>query len=503
MKKISKQILSAFLIVSLLASALGFSCVSAGAATEDEPVGAAVTSGDYQYEIVDKSYARILKYTGNYSEDDDLMIPSYLDGYQVKYIGKNAFRNFRCKRLMLPGSVTYIGMSAFEGGIAQSIHLGKSLMTVDSSGMQCFYYRIFIPKTVTTMGYGFGITLITSDVYYEGSEEEFQNLGIKTNSEVKVHYHCDPGAYYGETRVVSDAFSCTLGNEVKGVQSCELPLLAGTYELKVERTDSFYTMKGDNVYGYGKTVYDSTTGGLTMRTKYKSSVRLVATGGVYKFTFNPGTGVFTVKRTGDLPELFLTGNLHWTFKRIAGTNLSVATGFVENDNGNTAKDFKVVKNGTVMGVEKSSSSDGVHKLSEEYTNTLGAFCFNAGESHAFIYNHDTGELCGSSSSLLDGFAGNIVIKGGVMSSPSYISLKLDDNNGQSNVATGTVTLDEGNYSFRIYNKDTFLGGGYTVFDRGTKTMNASWYGMTTLIATGGTYSFSFNKTTKQLTIKKL
>ena len=72
-----------------------------------------------------------------------------------------------------------------------------------------------------------------------------------------------------------------------------------------------------------------------------------------------------------------------------------------------------------------------------------------------------------------------------------INLVLDDKGGESNVAKGTVKLSEGTYTI-----------GSKIVDSGTKNLKSSYTSNVTLIASGGTYTFSFNKTTGALKVTK-
>ncbi len=71
---------------------------------------------------------------------------------------------------------------------------------------------------------------------------------------------------------------------------------------------------------------------------------------------------------------------------------------------------------------------------------------------------------------------------------------------RANVAKGTVKLSEGTYSFKVYNYGTAYTIGSKIVDSGTKNLKSSYTSNVTLIASGGTYTFSFDKTTGALKV---
>ncbi len=73
----------------------------------------AVTSGDFEYEILDDGTAVITGYTGTATE---LTIPSEIDGYTVTSIGEWAFEEYTSlESITIPDIVTSIGNGAFCG----------------------------------------------------------------------------------------------------------------------------------------------------------------------------------------------------------------------------------------------------------------------------------------------------------------------------------------------------------------------------------------------------
>ena len=79
----------------------------------------------------------------------------------------------------------------------------------------------------------------------------------------------------------------------------------------------------------------------------------------------------------------------------------------------------------------------------------------------------------------------------------------------SEKSNGTVSvslkLDPGTYTFKVYTGGVWYGNGGTIEDTTTATSSVGWemvdgYGDCTLVATGGTYTFTFNKSTRMLVV---
>ena len=133
-KRLTAVILSALMLTS------AFSALPVSAATVESDTSAVsandtfVTSGDYEYSLLDDGTVEISKYVGN---DSDVTIPDEIDGKKVTSIGENAFVN--CNSLisiLIPNTVTTIGASAFYN----CINLEKILISdsVTNIGVYAF-----------------------------------------------------------------------------------------------------------------------------------------------------------------------------------------------------------------------------------------------------------------------------------------------------------------------------------------------------------------------------
>ena len=255
-----------------------------------------------------------------------------------------------------------------------------------------------------------------------------------------------------------------------------------------------YTFKLDNygtLLGYGKTFTD-TTNGLTFNKKFKSSATLNATGGTYTFQVNTKTNALVVKYNKNLPNEYLIGDLNTILSPVNGKPIAVGSTYLAEG---TYK-FKLSAGAVAYGYNKviNDTTNGASlTLNSKYSSYL---TLNAtGGTYTFTLNTKTKKLVVGYVPAKDEKADDVHVSGD-------INLVLDDKGGESNVAKGTVKLGEGTYSFKIYNYGTAYTIGEKIVDSGVKNLKSSYTSNVTLIASGGTYTFNFNKTTGALTVTK-
>ena len=253
-----------------------------------------------------------------------------------------------------------------------------------------------------------------------------------------------------------------------------------------------YTFKLDNygtLLGYSKTFTDTTTG-LTFNKKFKGSTTLVATGGTYTFQVNTKTNALVVKYNKNLPNEYLIGDLNTILSPVKGKTIAVGSTYLA---AGTYK-FKLSSGNVVYGYNKvinNTTNGNSLSLNSKYSSYL---TLNAtGGTYTFTLNTKTKKLVVGYVPAKDEKADDVHVSGD-------INLVLDDKGGESNVAKGTVKLSEGTYSFKIYNYGTAYTIGSKIVDSGAKTLKSSYSANVTLIASGGTYTFSFDKTTGALKV---
>ena len=253
-----------------------------------------------------------------------------------------------------------------------------------------------------------------------------------------------------------------------------------------------YTFKLDNygtLLGYSKTFTD-TTKGLTFNKKFNSSATLVATGGTYTFQVNTKTNTLVVKYDNNLPNDYLIGDLNTILSPVKGKTIAVGSTYLA---AGTYK-FKLSSGDVVYGYNKvinNTTNGNSLSLNSKYSSYL---TLNAtGGTYTFTLNTKTKKLVVGYVPAKDEKADDVHVSGD-------INLVLDDKGGESNVAKGTVKLSEGTYSFKIYSYGTAYTIGSKIVDSGAKTLKSSYSANVTLIASGGTYTFSFDKTTGALKV---
>ncbi len=522
MKKTINKPLSLILTLCLLASVISFSGISVNAATAggDESVGA--VSGDYQYSTFkegSKTFATITKYTGtknfNYS---DFVIPRVLDGYIVKRIGEYAFQG--CKyinRLILPDSVTAIAANSFREIMANSVYLGKSLASIGISsfyGAKVFYG--YVPKTVKIIC-GSSVSSFKT-IYYEGSKSDWNKIE-SYDALSEMFYDANTDTPFGDNMIISDDFTLRFERSKTNTQTAEIALNAGTYKFKLKKGYFFNAENPDNMMGYSKTFYDQTPGGLTLNSKYKSDMTLEASGGVYRFTFNESTNVLSVKRVGDMPEVYLTGKLHTVLKKVSGTNSYVGYMTELHNFDPNESEFKVCKNGEILGFEsKNDVSDwGSYTVSSEWTESSGFKVDTTRGTreiyiNSIVFDADTNKInirsfTRSYNETITYSRDITVVMNGLSKTKNGEELpyfNLYDPNNTKTLAHATVNLEPGVYTFKIKSYKGLSCGDYIINESGSKEIKPTNLAPLTLVVKeAGAYTFVLNKQTYVLHVNKL
>ena len=87
------------------------------------------TSGNYEYKITDKGTVTITRYIG---KENNINIPSKIDGHKVTKLGEYSFESVRkINSMKIPDTVLEIGRNAI--GYTKKITLGKNVKKINSS----------------------------------------------------------------------------------------------------------------------------------------------------------------------------------------------------------------------------------------------------------------------------------------------------------------------------------------------------------------------------------
>ena len=178
-KKRLRKLTSMLLALTLIFSVTTVAPFTVSAAeTSCESVG--VTSGDFEYKLLEDETAEITGYSGTATQ---LTIPSSIDGYTVTSIGELAFSfTESLTSVTIPDSVTEINGYAFSYcSTLASVIMGNN---VTSIGVGAFDYctslaSVIIGNSVTSIGEGaFDYCTNLKDVYYSEGKGAWNDIYI-------------------------------------------------------------------------------------------------------------------------------------------------------------------------------------------------------------------------------------------------------------------------------------------------------------------------------------
>lgn len=273
---------------------------------------------------------------------------------------------------------------------------------------------------------------------------------------------------------VTGDIALPLADDGNGIYTGSTELEAGSYTFKM-------SVNGV-AFGNGSTFTDKTTNA-TYNSKWKSSTTLKATGGKYTFKFNTAKNTLTIEYLAP-SKASIVGDINLDLQATKDANVYSASVKLNKGNyefrvmnqgvryccGYTYKDFTV---GSQFNSKWSSAS------------TLAA----SGGTYTFSYDIDTNKLTIS-----------YLPSGAEVSVVGNFTLALAKT-GKENVYSGTKTLKAGNYQIKINNYGKLCGTSAVVKDvTPGLVFNPKWSKYTTFVATGGTYTFTYNTATNTLVV---
>lgn len=273
---------------------------------------------------------------------------------------------------------------------------------------------------------------------------------------------------------VTGDIALPLADDGNGIYTGSTELEAGSYTFKM-------SVNGV-AFGNGSTFTDKTTNA-KYNSKWTSSTTLKATGGKYTFKFNTAKNTLTIEYLAP-SKASIVGDINLDLQATKDANVYSASVKLNKGNyefrvmnqgvryccGYTYKDFTV---GSQFNSKWSSAS------------TLAA----SGGTYTFSYDIDTNKL--TISYLPSGAEVRVV---------GNFTLALAKTD-KENVYSGTKTLKAGNYQIKMNNYGKLCGTSAVVKDvTPGLVFNPKWSKYTTFVATGGTYTFTYNTATNTLVV---
>lgn len=175
-----------------------YTCSNCGDSYNAEYIPATGSTG-FTYDVNSDGETCTITGMGSCTDTVTMSIPEYIDGYKVTAIGIYAFKqNQTLRTVYLPDSVTTIGYGAFsECPKLYEIQLPANLVTIEDwafSYCTALTTDFIIPKTLKSIGKSAFVKCeALTDVYYEGTVNDWANISISTGNEkltgVTRHYN--------------------------------------------------------------------------------------------------------------------------------------------------------------------------------------------------------------------------------------------------------------------------------------------------------------------------
>ena len=273
---------------------------------------------------------------------------------------------------------------------------------------------------------------------------------------------------------VTGDIALPLADDGNGIYTGSTELEAGSYTFKMNVNGV--------AFGNGSTFTDKTTNA-TYSSKWSSSSTLKATGGKYTFKFNTAKNTLTIEYLAP-SKASIVGDINLDLQATKDANVYSAS--VKLNKGNY--EFRVMNQGVryCCGYTYKDFTVGSQFSSKwSSASTLAA----SGGTYTFSYDIDTNKLTIS-----------YLPSGAEVSVVGNFTLALAKTD-KENVYSGTKTLKAGNYQIKMNNYGKLCGRSAVVKDATPGIVfSPKWSKYTTFVATGGTYTFTYNTATNTLVV---
>lgn len=273
---------------------------------------------------------------------------------------------------------------------------------------------------------------------------------------------------------VTGDIALPLADDGNGIYTGSTELEAGSYTFKM-------SVNGV-AFGNGSTFTDKTTNA-TYSSKWTSSTTLKATGGKYTFKFNTAKNTLTIEYLAP-SKASIVGDINLDLQATKDANVYSAS--VKLNKGNY--EFRVMNQGVryCCGYTYKDFTVGSQFSSKwSSASTLAA----SGGTYTFSYDIDTNKLTIS-----------YLPSGAEVSVVGNFTLALAKTD-KENVYSGTKTLKAGKYQIKMNNYGKLCGRSAVVKDATPGIVfSPKWSKYTTFVATGGTYTFTYNTATNTLVV---
>ncbi len=373
------------------------------------------------------------------------------------------------------------------GDISLQLAEASNGTAVAETTLKAGSYKIKVSANGTEMGYNKVIDDISSGLTFNSTYSSYLTLNATGGK-----YTFILNTSTNKLVIKKDGI-CIMGdinlklNDVSDDKAmCEMPLQSGSYKIKVNHYGTHM--------GYNKVVTNNCDG-LSVNKAYTSYITFNTTGGVYNFIFDKSSNRLIIKKTADLPNAYMIGDLNTVLTPVKGKALAIGTAYLEAND----YSFKLSVGGTELGYGKVVNDATTGSMSFNSNFSSQATLKATGGMYTFVLNTATNKLEIRHTPTVDESNEDVHISGNI---GLVLNDKADDGT-QLATATGTTQLEEGTYTFKVYNYGTVYTSGAVINDKATKNLSSKYTTAVTLNATGGTYKFTFNKETGALVVSQL